>query len=185
MDSCHNIPMRRTLPWMFILAMLVPAAAALSHQDSKPAQTKPDAPASAPGAGASQRVILWLNRDQTLPGFVQLEDDQLIAVRNLKGEVESYPKTRVITIVRLVEPQPGQEGVVFLRDGQTREGTIIEDAFDYVLMDIKGIRAKLKRDLVDHVILQPTVDERYAAAKAALQPGNYDAHFALCQWLHR
>lgn len=166
----------RVCPSIFLLLVLLGGAG--SAQDSKPAQTKPvDSP--------QQRVILWLNRDVSVAGVLELEDEQIMTVRTPKNEVESHLKARVLAVVRLVDPQPNQEGVVFLRNGQTREGVIIEDHYDYVLMDIKGVRAKLKRELVDHVILSPTIDERYAAAKAALQPGSQDAHLALCQWLYQ
>jgi hypothetical protein len=130
-----------------------------------------------------QRVILVVNRTLEVPGYLALEDDDVIAVRDLKGQVQSFAKPRITQIVRLVDPRPGQEGMVILRDGQVREGVIIEDTFEHVLIDIHGIRAKLKRDTVSHVVLQPTFEEKYAEYKASLQPGMFDAHFGLCQWL--
>jgi hypothetical protein len=134
-------------------------------------------------AAKPQRVILIVNRTQEVPGYLALEDEDVIAIRNLKGEVQSFTRSRVMQVVRLVDPQPGQTGMVILRDGQVREGTIIEDAFEHVLIEIHGIRAKLKRDTVSHVVLQPTFEQKYAEYKASLQPGMYDAHFGLCGWL--
>ena len=139
--------------------------------------------AAAPEDRPPQRVVLRVNRNTEIAGHIALEDSDTITIRNLKGEVESFPKSRISQIVRLVEPEPGQSGLVYMRDGGTREGVIIEDAFDHVLLEIEGIRAKLRRDVVSHVVLQPTFDERYAKAKSSLQPGMYDAHLTLCQWL--
>lgn len=154
---------------VFALGVLTPALA--SRQGDQP---------------APQRVILRVNRNLEVAGHIALEDADVIAVRDLKGQVVSFAKPRVAQIVRLVDPQPGQTGIVFLLDGETREGVIIEDAFEHVLMEIppgSGIRAKLKRDLVSHVVLQPSFEQRYQEYKAALQPGMYDAHLALCKWL--
>lgn len=130
-----------------------------------------------------QRVILYVNRNLTVMGHLQLEDDDVIVVRNLRGEIQSYPKVRVLQIVRLVEPQPGQRGVVFLQNGQQREGVIIEDTFDHVLVEIEGIPARLRREFVDHVVLEPTFDQKYEQFRAALRPNMIDQHIALCRWL--
>ena len=132
---------------------------------------------------SSQRVVLLVSRNLEVAGYVASEDIDTITIRNLRGEVESFAKSRVHQIVRLVTPLPNQRGVVVMRDGGRREGVIVDDAFEYVLMEIEGIRAKLRRDAVSHVVLQPTFDQRYADAKAALRPGMYDAHFVLCKWL--
>jgi hypothetical protein len=137
----------------------------------------------APSTNSQQRVVLYVNRTTELAGYVEQEDAELITIRTPRNQVESFPKSRVLRITRLVDPGPGQWGVVYLRDGQTREGTVIEDHFDYVLIEIKGIRAKLKRDTVDHVTLSPTFEQRYADAKAMLQPGHYESHLALCKWI--
>src|ERR1043165_4893077 len=154
------------------------AAPHVSAQDNEPSN-KPSHQANPTG----ERIILHVNRNLDVFGWLALEDDDVIAVRDLQGQIESYPKARITQIVRLVDPRPDQSGVVILRDGTTREGVVIEDAFDYVLLEIHGIRAKLKREIVSHVVLQPTFEQRYAEYKAALQPGMYDAHYGLCKWL--
>ncbi|MCI0363203.1 MAG: hypothetical protein L0Y44_12300 [Phycisphaerales bacterium] len=156
--------------------LLAGAALPLHAQDTQP--EKADEQVSAPS-----RVILIVNRNVQVSGHLVLEDEDVITVRNTKGELESFAKTRLLQIVRLVDPEPDQTGMVVMRDGSMREGIIVEDVFDHVLIEIKGIHAKLKRESVSHVVLQPTVEQRYLEAKAALQPGMYDAHLALCRWL--
>ena len=130
-----------------------------------------------------QRVIVQVSRNLEVRGFVELEDDDVIVVRTLANELESFPKSRLLKIVRLVEPEPGQSGVVILSDGQQREGVIIEDTFEYVIIEIKGFRTKLVREAVDHVILKPTFAQRYAQFKAALRPQMPEQHLDLCAWL--
>ncbi len=150
-----------------------------AQEPATPAEPAHQTPAKQDGP----RVVLIVNRDTEIRGYLATEDENIIAIRNLKGQVESFAKSRVSQIVRLVDPAPGQTGIVVLRDGQMREGVLIEDNFDYVLVEIQGIRAKLKRESVSHVLLQPTFEQRYAQYKASLQPGMYDAHFTLCKWL--
>jgi hypothetical protein len=153
-----------------VVVFVVGALHATAQSQSKPATTE-------------QRVILIINRNEERPGFVVSEDEQQIVIRTPGGEEQTHPKPRVLHIVRLVDPAPGQSGMVVLRNGQTREGIIIADAFDHVLMEIEGIRAKLERSTVSHVILEPTFDDRYSQAKAAIASDNFDAWLVLCHWL--
>lgn len=145
---------------------------------SRPAQ-EDDAEAPA----TPQRIIVEVGRFETAMGTLEMEDDDMVVLRNRRGEVESYPKNRIIRIIRLVDPVPGQTGVVFLRNGQSREGVIIEDTFEHVLIEIEGIRARLLRETVDHVVLTPTFEQTYRRFKAALLPDHPYQHLELCRWL--
>lgn len=159
-----------------IAASQAPTTAPATAPATRPAMTLPStAPAT--------RVVLHVNRNTVSNGQIALEDDNVITIRNTKGELESHPKSRLLQIVRLVDPKPGQTGLVYMRDGAIRRGEIVEDTYDYVLVRIEGINTKLVREAVSHVVLEPTVEERYARAKASLQPGNYEAHLMICQWL--
>ena len=130
-----------------------------------------------------QRVILFVNRNRTVHGFLELEDDEVIVVRTPEGALESFAKARVLEIIPLVEPRRGQKGVVVLRNGRIQEGIIIEDAFDYVLMEIQGIRSRLKRPVVHHVILEPSFQQKYEAYRAAIGPDMRRERIDLCRWL--
>lgn len=144
--------------------------------------SEPDSPEGASDA-PPQRVILHINRNTSVAGWLQLESDDVIVVRTRRGEVQSYPKVRVLQIVRLVEPEPGQRGVVKLTNGQVREGVILEDHFDHVLVEIEGIPAKLRREFVDHVYLEPTFQQQYEQYRAALRPHMIEQRLTLCRWL--
>ena len=141
-------------------------------------------PADADGDAAEpDRVILRVSRYRELSGHVEMEDQNVIVIRTPRGELESFHKTRVHQIVRLVNPEPGQRGVVIMRSGQMREGIIIEDNFDDVAMEIEGIRVRIDREHVDYVRLEPTFEELYRRFIDALDPGRHDQHITLVQWL--
>lgn len=130
-----------------------------------------------------QRIVLRVNRNQTEMGYLELEDADVIVIRTTRDEVKSYPKVRVLQIVRLVDPEPGQTGTVILTNGQRRSGVVIEDTFEHVLIEIEGIPTKLQREFVNHVVLEPTFEQRYQQYVAGLRPHMTDQHVALCRWL--
>jgi hypothetical protein len=151
----------------------------LFADDPPPSETTTEAGATA----LEQRVILRVNRNLTVHGVVELEDDDVIVVRTLRNEVRSFSKSRVLQIVRLVDPEPEQRGIVYLLNGQHREGIIVEDTFEHVLMVINGIQARLNREFVDFVVLEPTFEQQYEEFRANLQPNMYAQHLQLCRWL--
>ena len=128
-----------------------------------------------------ERVILHIGRDEIVMGHVTLEDNDIIVVRRLDTRLESYSKSRMLKIIRLVDPEPGQMGVVILNGGQKRVGVIIEDTFEHVIVNIDGIRTKLVRKAVDYVILRPTFDQQYQNYRSAARTPRQ--RFQLCQWL--
>ena len=172
-----RLPIALLVPAILGFALLVvPLAAAAPAQSAK----SDAAPAS---GGAPQRVIVEVGRFETAMGTLESEDEEVIVIRTTKGKIESFSKGRIIRVVRLTDPEPGQKGVVILRNGQLRDGVIIEDTFEHVLIEIEGIRARLMRETVDRVVLQPTFEETYRRFKAALTPGNSTQHYELCRWL--
>ncbi len=134
-------------------------------------------------AQTRDRVIVRVDRNLEVAGYVEDEDAELIVIRDLKDEIQSFAKSRISQIIRLVNPKPNQRGTVVLRNGQTRQGIVIEDAFELVLLEVDGIRAKLLREAVDYVLLEPTFQERYENFKANLTPNMHEQHLSLCKWL--
>ncbi len=152
------------------------------------APAAPEAPAATPTAGDENpkpRVIVRVSRNREVPGYLALEEDDVIVVRTLTGVIESFPVARILEVVRLVDPAPGQHGVVYLRDGQEQRGVIIEDGFDQVVLEIEGIRTALRRPQVDRVVLEPTFQERYDRYKASIPAKALKQHLELCRWLIR
>jgi hypothetical protein len=178
-----NTAMRASLPAILALTALLSGPADPPAPDAAPAPPAADAAARSPANTPLQRVIARVSRFEEVAGTVELEDAHVLVLRQLDGQVRSFPKGRLLNIVRLVDPAPGQLGTVFLRDGQRSAGTIIEDSFAQVVVEIKGVRLRFKREVVDQVILQPTLEERYRSMKESLRPGMANDHLLLCRWL--
>lgn len=135
-------------------------------------------------ATSQQAVILRVNRHTEVQGYVEFEDEETLVLRtHPAGRTETYTKSRIGEIIRIVEPEPGQRGVVYMRDGQVREGVIVEDGFDRVVVEIEGVRARIQRRFVDRVILKPTFEQLYREFKDGLGPRMTERHLLLCQWL--
>ena len=132
---------------------LVLAAILLGNATSAPASshgastTTPDISAQddsseeSPAAtknGEAKRVIIRLGRRKEVMGVVELKDDDVIVIRDRDGELQSFARGRVLQIVPLVDPEPGQTGIVVLKNGQQRQGIIHHDTFDEVLIEIHG-----------------------------------------------
>jgi hypothetical protein len=162
------------------------AAAVIGGQDAPPAAPPTTPPAGAtPQAGddGPARVIVDPDRYRSVPGYVEFEDDEAIFVRDLEGNLERFEKSRLRRLVRLVDPRPGQTGIVVLRNGRIRQGVILEDSFDRVVIEIAGVRNPIARPEVDHVELEPSFEDQYAAFRARISPGMPQRHLELCRWL--
>lgn len=152
--------------WLFTLGSMLAGSVPLPGDDKPP-----------------QRVILRINRNLVVKGIVELEEDDVIVIRDLAGEIQSYSKSEINRIIRLVDPAPEQDGIIVLLNGQSQEGRIIEDSFTRVVFEIEGIRSEFRRNVVDYVLLEPTTEENYRRFKESLTPKMQARHFRLCQWL--
>ncbi|MCZ6834955.1 MAG: hypothetical protein O7G85_04205, partial [Planctomycetota bacterium] len=153
-----------------LLILLIPGLGASWPMQAKPVQ---------------ERVILRVNRNLVVKGYLELEDDMVMVVRDLKGDIQSFSKTKVQQIIRLVVPQPDQRGVIYMNSGHAQEAIIIEDAFDKVVFEVDGIRSELRRGLVNYVMLEPSFQDQYEHFKKQLEPGMHARHFYLCEWLFK
>ncbi|MDY7108303.1 MAG: hypothetical protein SYC29_06665 [Planctomycetota bacterium] len=171
------------LPSLVVVLIALAAGGGLAAQDAETAPAQPPQADPPAGEDAKPRVIVRVDRTTEVKGHIELEEEDVIVVRTPDGEVRSFAKGLVLRIVRLVEPEPGQTGVVVLESGQMHEGVILEDDFDHVLVEIEGIEARFRREVVDYVVLNPTFREQYEAYKAALKPEMAQRRLALCRWL--
>jgi hypothetical protein len=167
-----------------VLGMLLPGAG--PGQDAGPPEPAPPAadPADDERLAKAARVVVRVDRFSEVMGRVELEDDNVIVLRRVdNGQLESFSKRRIVRVIRLVDTGEGRHGVVVLRNGEQREGLVIEDGFEHVVIEIEGVRATFRREVVDHVRLTPSVDDRYLHFKATLKPEMADRHLDLCRWL--
>lgn len=132
--------------------------------------------------GSKPRVYLFVDRRTEAMGYVESEDNDEL-VLNWKDQLKTYAKARILKIVRLVEPRPGQFGIVHLRDGQQRRGVILEDGFEGVVMQIEGIRTPIPRSLVYSVELEPTFEEKLDRFRMATAPDDWPGRIELSRWL--
>jgi len=184
-------PHRRTPPTptgpalvaLLLLAGPLLLAATGQNEEGPPPPPPPDRTAQTAKEKPPGRVVIRVNRYTELMGHVELEDQEVIVIRTLAGDLESFAKDRVLRIIHLVDPAPNQRGIIFLRNGQERDGIIISDDFDAVVVEIEGIRTTLKREVVDQVQLEPTFDEMLAHFKTTLRPELGERHLELCDWL--
>ncbi|MFO0875544.1 MAG: hypothetical protein U0575_16485, partial [Phycisphaerales bacterium] len=148
-----------------------------------PASTQVVPASTAVPAGAKpQRVYLVIDRRTDAKGIVESENADEIVVR-WKDTVQTFPKSRLLRIDRLVDPEPGQKGTVMLADGELRRGVIIEDGYDEVVMEIEGIRTKFPRSAVDNVHLEPTFEQAYKRLADEIAPNDFTRRVELARWL--
>jgi len=168
------------LCWLIVLWSALIGTPTFAQDSAASQQVDGDATPARP-----QRVIIEVGRNETAYGTVELESDELIVIRNRQNQPQSYAKTRILRIVRLVDPEPEQTGVVMMRDGSVRSGVILEDTFEHVLIEVEGIRARLVRETVSHVVLKPTFEQTYQQFKRGLLPNRPESHLELCKWLYQ
>jgi hypothetical protein len=182
-DNSIMTAMTRPRAALLLVAMLAIAALAVGTGEADDTDPPVGPPSEIEPGPDDPRVIVRVDRQTEVMGYLLLEDDEVIVVRTRDGELRSFAEDRIIEVIRLVEPDSGREGTVVLHNGQTRTGVVVEDNFDYVLLDVEGVYVRFKRELVERLVLEPRFEELYADYKASLKPGMYERHLALCRWL--
>jgi len=147
-------------------------------------ETPPGTAGGVEGDSAPRRVHLIIDRHSEVGGTVVSEDlDEISIDVDGADEVRTFTKARILFIVDLVDPTPGQSGVVRLRNGETFRGTILDDGFHGVTMEIAGIRSFHPRAAVLRTTLEPSFEEQYRTLRKAIPEADHVRRLALCQWL--
>jgi hypothetical protein len=133
-------------------------------------------------APSKPRVHLIIDRRTEVGGFLERETAKDIVIL-WKGEALTFPKARVLHIVRLTEPRPGQKGTLLLRDGTALEGVILQDGFEEVLIEIAGIRTRYARKDVDSVRLEPSFEEQFEQFQMSIRRNDWPRRMEFAQWL--
>lgn len=132
---------------------------------------------------ARARVVVRPSRLQAVAGYVELEDDEVLVIRTPEGRLESFAKGRIFQLVRLLEVDAPLDVHVILRDGTTRSGLLLEDAFDFVRINIEGVEVSIPRDTVHLLRPQPSFEERYELVRRQLDRASPEAIIRFAQWL--
>lgn len=152
-----------------------------------PEPTPPPATEPLPAAAtavAPRRVHIIEDRFNEWSGTVAAEDEVMIVV-NLKGtgKLRSFTKSRLIDLVPLLDGPPGRRCRVEMRNGTIYRGSLVEDGYDTVVVEVEGIRQTLPRKDVARTVAELTPQELYRKARSSLKPDMYQARLRLAEWL--
>lgn len=152
-----------------------------------PAPVSPPAEGAAPAATAPakdlpRQVWIFIDRWKEFGGTVTADTDLDITVYD-GHETRTFRKAKVLDIIEIVHPKPGQRGLVQLRDGTVVRGEIIRDTLEEVEFKVDTVQGKLPRSQVYRVVLELDFDARYARIKSAISPEEHGRRLGLARWL--
>ena len=164
-----------------------PAKPAIEPAPPAPAPATPPtestAPATpAPAAEAPRQVWIFIDRWKEFGGTVTADTDLDITVYD-GHETRTFRKAKVLDVIEIVHPKPGQRGLVQLRDGTVVRGEIIRDTLEEVEFKVDTVQGKLPRSQVYRVVLEMDFDARYARIKASISPEEHGRRLGLARWL--
>ncbi len=162
-----------------------PAVAPASAPGTPPAAvTEPASGTPAPaGSEPPRQVWLFVDRWKEFGGTVVHEDHDEIVVVGPLGERREYNKTKLLDIVDIVRPAPGQRGLIQLRDGSIVRGEILKDSLEEVEFRVDTVVGRLPREKVYRVVLEQDFDTRYRRLKDSIAPEEHGRRIALARWL--
>jgi hypothetical protein len=128
------------------------------------------------------QVWIFIDRWKEFGGTVVSETDLIITVTD-GLETRTFNKAKVLDIIELVHPKPGQRGLVQLRDGTIVRGEILKDSLEEVEFQVDSVRGRVPREKVYRVMLELEFETRYARVKAAIAPEEHGRRLGLARWL--
>ncbi|MDZ4756049.1 MAG: hypothetical protein SGJ11_16320 [Phycisphaerae bacterium] len=134
--------------------------------------------------GKKKRVHIIEDRFNEWSGTVEAESGDYIVIET-KGKLKGFYKARISELIPLVEPEPGQPGIVQMRDGMRYRGVIIADLFEYVDIDIEGIKQRLPRASVQRTVLTLTPKQRYEKLRREIKADQFTERMMLCRYLFK
>ena len=168
-------------------APTTPAPPAAEPAPPAPAPATPSVESAAPAATAPatelpRQVWIFIDRWKEFGGTVTADTDLDITVYD-GHETRTFRKAKVLDIIEIVHPKPGQRGLVQLRDGTVVRGEIIRDTLEEVEFKVDTVQGKLPRSQVYRVVLELDFDARYARIKSAISPEEHGRRLGLARWL--
>lgn len=139
-------------------------------------------PTPSTGPEPIHQVWIFIDRWKEFGGTVVSETDLIITVTD-GLETRTFNKAKVLDIIELVHPKPGQRGLVQLRDGTIVRGEILKDSLEEVEFQVDSVRGRVPREKVYRVMLELEFETRYARIKAAIAPEEHGRRLGLARWL--
>ena len=133
---------------------------------------------------AHKRAYIVVDRVSVAAGQIESEDDNVIILRDDKGRIKSFSKNRVISITYLLEGPAGRRVKVVFNDGRVLIATLVADGYEFVEVELSGIKTKYPREAVLEVRPYPSDRELYERFRTVLEPDQYSARYTLALWLY-
>jgi hypothetical protein len=134
------------------------------------------------GPARPREAWIFIDRWKEFGGQVIRESDTEIELYD-GTQRRTFNKGQVLEIVELAQPQPGQQGVIYLRDGSRVRGVILSDDLEGVRFQSDKVVGHLPRHQVYRVALQADFNQRYRIRKALATREEHGRRLALGQWL--
>ncbi len=166
----------------------VPTSPSPATPQEPPAAT-PINPAGIPTEGTlpeekPKRAYIVIDRVSATAGLIETDDEAIIVLRDDKGRIKSFSKSRVISVTYLLEGPAGRRVRIYFNDGRVVVANLIEDGFEQLEVEIAGIKTKYPREAVSVVRPYPTDREMYERFRTTLEPDQYSARYTLSLWLY-
>jgi len=130
------------------------------------------------------RAYIVVDRISTAAGVIESEDESVIVLRDDRGRVRTFTKNRVMRIVYLLDGPAGRRVRVQFNDGRALIGSLVEDGYTHVVVEIAGISTRYAREAVESVRPYPTDEELYERFRLTIEPDQYAARYTLAFWLY-
>lgn len=155
-------------------------------KDASPTESGPTQPPAnlTPPVEARKRAYIVVDRVSTAAGTIESDNDEVIVLRDERGRLKTFTKSRVISVTYLLEGPSGRRVRILFNDGRTLVGKLLEDGYENVSIEIEGISTKYPRAAVSEVQPYPTDQELYERFRTAIEPDQYTARYTLALWLY-
>ena len=166
-----------------------PAAPDAAAPATPPSTSTPINPAGIPSEEAlpeekPKRAYIVVDRVTATAGQIETDDDAIIVLRDDKGRIKSFSKSRVISVTYLLEGPVGRRVRIYFNDGRVVVANLVDDGYQHLEVEISGIKTKYPREAVAVVRPYPTDREMYERFRITLEPDQYSARYTLALWLY-
>ncbi|MEY2716002.1 MAG: hypothetical protein RIT24_2345 [Planctomycetota bacterium] len=131
-----------------------------------------------------KRAYIVVDRVTATAGQIETDDDAIIVLRDDKGRIKSFSKSRVISVTYLLEGPVGRRVRIYFNDGRVIVANLVEDGYEHLEVEISGIKTKYPREAVAAVRPYPTDREMYERFRTTLEPDQFSARYTLALWLY-